>query len=75
MSAWKVIIEGAVSERVILERAGREGQKLDETSQEGAQAGNRLKEFVWQTTVILLPGAGEPWVVSAWPDFVSGGSE
>ena len=27
-----------------------------------------------QTTVILLPGAGEPWVDSAWPDFLSGGS-
>ena len=32
-----------------------------------------LREFVWQNTVILLPGAGEPWVVSAQPDPVSAG--
>ena len=36
-------------------------------------AKTNLREFVRQTTVILLPGAGEPWVDSAWPDVVSGG--
>ena len=34
-----------------------------------------FKKNLWQTTVILLPGAEEPWVDSAWPDVRNGGNE